>query len=107
MILEHALLNVIPGREAEFERAFAEASSLIAAIDGYLGHTLRRGVEHSSRYLLLVRWRTLEDHTRGFRDSPQYQDWKRLLHHFYDPFPAVDHYGPVVAGSDAAAARVG
>jgi heme-degrading monooxygenase HmoA len=100
MILEHALLDVVPGQEAEFERAFAQASPIIASIDGYMGHTLRRGVEHSSRYLLLVRWRALEDHTRGFRDSPRYQEWKRLLHHFYDPFPAVDHYGPVLVGSD-------
>jgi heme-degrading monooxygenase HmoA len=86
MILKHALLDVIPGREAEFERAFAQAAPIIASIDGYLGHTLRRGMEQPSRYLLLVRWRALEDHTRGFRDSPQSQDWKGLLHHFYDPF---------------------
>ena len=39
-----------------------------------------------------VRWETLEAHEVGFRQSPQYQQWKKLLHHFYDPFPTVSHY---------------
>ena len=92
MILESAVLDVIPGRTREFEAAFAEAQRIIAASPGYLGHELRRCVEKPSRYLLLVRWRTLEDHTQGFRRSAPYQEWKRLLHHFYDPFPTVEHY---------------
>ena len=60
-----------------------------------MSHELQRCVERPGEYLLLVRWRTLEDHTAGFRGSPQYQDWKRLLHHFYDPFPVVSHYEAV------------
>jgi heme-degrading monooxygenase HmoA len=102
MILEAALLNVVPGREAEFEHAFEEASPLIASAGGYLGHALSRGLEQPSRYLLVVRWRTLEDHTRGFRGSPQYQGWKRLLHHFYEPFPTVEHFAPTGIGSPLA-----
>jgi heme-degrading monooxygenase HmoA len=100
MILEVAHLDVKPGSEADFERAFAEASPLIASIDGYLGHSLRRCIEVPARYLLLVRWRALEDHTQGFRGSPQYQEWRRLLHHFYDPFPVVEHFGPVLVGDE-------
>ena len=100
MILETAVLDVVPGREAEFERAFAQASPLIASIDGHLGHSLRRCLERPARYLLLVRWKTLEDHTHGFRGSPQYQEWKRLLHHFYDPFPVVEHFAAPVVGAD-------
>jgi heme-degrading monooxygenase HmoA len=92
VILEAALLHVRPGQEGEFEAAFREASPLIAATPGYLGHELQRCLEAPSKYLLLVRWQTLEDHTVGFRGSPQYQDWKRLLHHFYDPFPTVEHF---------------
>ena len=46
-------------------------------------------------YVLLGHWQQLEDHTVGFRQSPQYQEWRRLLHHFYDPFPSVLHYGPL------------
>lgn len=92
MILEVATLDVRWGQEAEFEAAFEEARGIIAAMPGYLGHELQRCVGKPSRYLLLVRWRRLEDHTVGFRGSAAYQDWKRLLHHFYDPFPVVEHY---------------
>ncbi len=92
MILEVAPLDVIADREVAFEAAFAEAQSIIAAMPGYISHELKRCIEKPSRYLLLVRWQTLEDHTEGFRGSPQYQQWKALLHHFYDPFPTVEHY---------------
>lgn len=92
MILEIAMLSVRPGLAAEFETAFAEASSIIASMPGYLGHSLQRCLEADHRYALLVRWRRLEDHTEGFRGSAEYQRWRALLHHFYDPFPAVEHF---------------
>ena len=100
MILEAAPLNVKPGQEAAFETAFLQAQRIISSMPGYVSHELQRCIERPGEYLLLVRWRTLEDHTAGFRGSPQYQDWKRLLHHFYDPFPVVSHYEAVhgVAG---------
>ncbi|MGH9451322.1 MAG: antibiotic biosynthesis monooxygenase family protein [Terriglobia bacterium] len=92
MILEVAMLNVIPGQEEQFEKAFRNASPIIASAVGYLSHELHRCVEDTSKYLLLVRWRSLEDHILGFRQSGVYQDWKRMLHHFYNPFPAVEHF---------------
>ena len=92
MILESAVLDVKPGEESAFEAAFARAQRIIAASPGYLSHELQRCIERPNRYLLLVRWRTLADHTEGFRKSAPYQEWKRLLHHFYDPFPTVEHY---------------
>ena len=95
MILESAVLDVKPGQAREFEAAFDTAQMIIAASPGYRGHELRRCIEKPGRYLLLVRWRTLEDHTEGFRKSAPYQEWKRLLHHFYDPFPTVEHYEAV------------
>ena len=95
MILEAALLQVRPGSEAAFEAAFRRASPLIAASPGYLGHELQRCLEAPGKYLLLVRWVTLEDHTVGFRGSPAYQEWRRLLHHFYEPFPTVEHFTAV------------
>jgi heme-degrading monooxygenase HmoA len=96
VILEVAHLDVIPGREAEFEAAFAQAERIIAAVPGYIEHSLQRCVEDPSRYLLLVRWQRLEDHTETFRQSAGYQTWKALLHHFYDPFPVVEHYAPII-----------
>lgn len=95
MILELAILNVIPGREAEFEAAFRQAQAIISSMPGYQSHELRRCVEAANRYVLLVHWATLEDHTVGFRGSSGYQEWKRRLHHFYDPFPTVEHYEAV------------
>jgi heme-degrading monooxygenase HmoA len=61
-------------------------------MSGYISHELQRCLEVEHRYILLVRWQTLEDHTIGFRTSPEYQQWRSLLHHFYDPFPIVEHY---------------
>ena len=95
MILEVATLDVKPGQEAAFERDFAAASVFIGSIDGYVSHELQRCVEKPSRYILLARWQTLEAHTEGFRKSPQYSEWKKLLHHYYDPFPMVEHYAVV------------
>lgn len=89
------MLNVKPGQSEDFEAAFREASPLIASMPGYLSHELQRCLEAEDKYLLLVRWQTLEFHTVGFRQSPQYQEWRRLLHHFYDPFPVVEHFEPV------------
>jgi heme-degrading monooxygenase HmoA len=95
MILEVAILDVIPTRGTEFESAFAEAKAIIASMPGFVSLELQKCLEHKSKYVLLVRWKTLEDHTLGFRHSPQYPEWKSLLHHFYDPFPTVEHYEPV------------
>ena len=95
MILESAVLDVKPGQADAFEAAFAKPQRIIAASPGYLGHELKRCIEQPNRYLLLVRWRTLEDHTEGFRKSAPYQEWRKLLHHFYDPFPTVEHYEAV------------
>jgi heme-degrading monooxygenase HmoA len=92
MILEAAMLQVKQGLTVQFEQSFKEASPLIASIDGYLGHELQHCVEDDHKYLLLVRWRSLEDHTIGFRESAKYQEWKALLHHYYSPFPVVEHY---------------
>ena len=99
-----AVLQVKAGEAQRFLAAFAEAEPLIAASPGHLSHELHRCVEDPDQFLLLVRWRTLEDHTHGFRGSPQYQRWKALLHHFYDPFPTVLHY-ELERSSDRAAGQ--
>src|SRR5690554_2609965 len=97
MITEHALLPVKPGLETEFEEAFASARPVIASMPGFRGLTLSRGIERGSSYLLLVSWDSLEAHEVGFRGSPEYQEWKRMLHHFYNPFPLVEHYRQVAS----------
>jgi len=92
MILEAAILQVRSGSEPDFEEACRKASVIISSMPGYISHELHRCLEAKGKYLLLVRWQRLEDHTVGFRGSPEYQEWKRLLHHFYEPFPTVEHF---------------
>jgi heme-degrading monooxygenase HmoA len=95
MVTEHAVLDVRPGSESAFEAAFGEARSLIASMPGFLSLELHRCLEEPSRYLLLVAWARLEDHTEGFRKSAEYEEWRRLLHGFYEPFPTVEHFSLV------------
>jgi 2-hydroxychromene-2-carboxylate isomerase len=92
MILEVAILDVKPAETGDFEASFARAVSILRAAPGHVSHELRRCTEKPNRYVLLVRWRALEDHVEGFRKSAAYLEWKRLLHHFYDPFPTVEHF---------------
>ena len=92
MITEHALLPVVPGREEEFLAAMEAAKSIIAASPGFLSLRVERCIERPSTFLLLVEWEHLEDHTERFRGSPAYTEWRSALHHFYDPFPVVEHF---------------
>jgi heme-degrading monooxygenase HmoA len=92
MVLEHALLDVISGLEVEFEEAFSRARDVISKSPGFISLKIVRGIERPSAYLLLVEWESLEDHTIGFRQSARYAEWRELLHHFYDPFPVVEHF---------------
>jgi heme-degrading monooxygenase HmoA len=95
MILEMAVLNIRPGESPAFEAAFAVALAIISASPGFDHLELRRCLETPDRYLLLVGWDSLEAHTEGFRGSPEFERWREMLHHFYDPFPTVEHYEPV------------
>jgi heme-degrading monooxygenase HmoA len=97
MIIEHALLPVISGREEEFERMLKVATPLISSMPGFQGLRVSRSIETPTTYLLLVEWETLEHHTEGFRQSPQYEQWRALLHEFYDPFPLVEHFEVVTS----------
>ena len=99
MILEVAILDVKPGKEREFETAFKQAQTIISGMPGYISHQLQKCIEKSDRYILLVNWEKLEDHTIGFRDSAEYQEWRALLHHFYNTFPEVEHYESVYSNT--------
>jgi len=92
VILEVAILDVKEGEEGCFESAFSRAQLIISSMEGYVSHQLKKCIEKPNRYIFLVNWETIENHTIDFRESKQYQEWKKLLHHFYDPFPEVQHY---------------
>ena len=91
-VLEVAILNVRPGEADDFLAAFARAEALISSADGFGGLELRRCIEDDHRFLLLVHWDAVASHKVGFRTSDAYREWSALLHHFYDPFPVVEHY---------------
>lgn len=92
MILEAFIAHIKPGQESDFETALGDAAPIISAMKGFISIELQRCLEATGQYLILIQWETLEDHTVGFRGSPQYQEWCARLHHFYEPMPTVQHY---------------
>ena len=96
MILEVAMLQIKPGLSNDFEKNFITAEKIVSAINGFISLSLKKCLEVENKYILLIKWETLESHTIGFRTSEVYNDWKALLHHFYDPFPTVEHYVEVI-----------
>ena len=92
MILEAVMIQVKPGQEENYEDDFRKASQIISTMQGYINHELQRCIEVKGKYLLLVRWETLESHTVDFRGSNEYQVWRKLLHPYYEPFPIVEHF---------------
>lgn len=92
MILEVAILYVKQEQTDQFEADFKTAAQYISSIAGYISHSLQKCIEQNNKYILLVNWEKLEDHTIGFRQSAAYNNWKALLHHHYDPFPIVEHF---------------
>lgn len=95
MILEVAPLRIRPGQAERFENSFRQAQAIISAVPGYVSHELQRCVERPDEYVLLVRWESIDAHQVNFRGSPDYEQWRKLLHHYYDPFPTVLHYEAV------------
>ncbi len=92
MILEIASFKIQPGQSAGFEAAFIQASKVIAAATGYVSHQLQRSVDVEHHYVLLVQWQTLADHMVGFRESPLFVEWRKLLGPFFAAPPEVEHY---------------
>ncbi len=93
MILERALFAIKPGQAEDFEKAFALAAPLIRAAKGCVQADMRPGIENPDSYILLVLWDSVDDHMKGFRESPAFTEWRGLLGpHFASP-PAMEHYG--------------
>jgi heme-degrading monooxygenase HmoA len=103
MILEAATLNMTSERKPQFEAASAEARKIVSAMPRFLSLQLHRRIESDGRYLLLAQWRSVEDHTVGFRQSPQFQRWRELIGPYFAAAPFVEHYnlvcGDVLAGA--------
>ena len=95
MIMEHAIISIRTGSEADFEAAFEQARLVIATAQGFGSLNLSRCIETPGQYLLLVEWETLEDHTVGFRESELFVEWRRLLSPYFESLPEVTHFTPL------------
>ena len=98
MIVEFALLTIRPGSEPQFEAAFPQAIKVLGGTPGYLSHELRRSMETPNRYALMVQWRSLEDHTVGFRGSPAFMQWRAMIGPYLHGAPVVEHFRSVARG---------
>ena len=93
MILEVADIRIAPGRQAEFDAAIERGvRTVIAQARGYGGFEVRKCVETPERYLLMIRWATLEDHTVGFRNGPLFPQWRAIVGPFFASPPLVEHF---------------
>lgn len=95
MIQEHAIIYVQSKRTSEFEKVFESAILNITPCEGYISHSLSRCIESPGKYLLSIKWATLEDHTVKFRESENFLKWRSLVSPFFDKTPEVEHYSAV------------
>jgi heme-degrading monooxygenase HmoA len=93
MILEIADIRIHPGRNADFEAAIRHGvESVIATAKGFRGYKVNRGVESHERYVLMIYWETLEDHTVDFRGGPLFAQWRAIVGPFFAAPPQVEHF---------------
>ena len=92
MSLELATIDIKPGSNQEFEKNLEKAQSVISQSKGYIGHQFQKCIEQDNRYVLLIRWQTLEDHTKSFRESELFKEWRALIVPFFESPPFVQHY---------------
>ena len=94
MILEVADMRIAPGQQAAFDEAIVRGLTTVACqAKGFRGWKVNRSIESPERYLLMIFWDTLEDHTVGFfRLGPLFAQWRAIVGpHFAQP-PVVEHF---------------
>ena len=100
MILEIADIRIQPGRQAEFDAAIQRGvSDVIAKAKGFQGFKINKGIESPERYVLMIFWETLENHTVDFRQSPAFTEWRTIVGPYFAEPPVVEHFS-LLAKSD-------
>lgn len=100
MILEQADITITPGKQAEFDIAIQRGvDTVISKAKGFVGYQVQKGIESPERYLPLIRWETLENHTVDFRESAAFQDWRALVGPFFAKPPVVEHFTLLAASA--------
>ena len=93
MILEIADIRIAPGRAADFEAAIRLGVDTVASkAKGFRGYQVNKGIETPERYVLMIQWDTLEDHTVGFREGPLFPQWRAIVGPFFAAPPVVEHF---------------
>ena len=92
MILERAIFAIRPGEADQFAAAFAKARPFIESAVGFNRLEMRQGIENPDSFILLVWWKTVEDHMKGFRESDAFVQWRAILGPLFASPPAVEHY---------------
>ena len=92
MVLELAKIDIKSGMNAEFEQYLAQAQAVLQRADGYISHEFHRCIETPNRYILLIKWVSLEAHTEGFRGSELFTEWRALIGSFFENPPSVEHF---------------
>lgn len=93
MILEIADIRIAAGQQAAFEEAIQRGiATVISRARGFAGWKVNRGVESPERYVLMIFWQTLEDHTVHFREGPLFPEWRAIVGPFFAAPPVVEHF---------------
>ena len=93
MILEIADIRIAPGKQAEFDAAIQHGVETVASkAKGFRGYQVNKGVESPERYLLMIYWDTLENHTVDFREGPLFPQWRDIVGPFFVAPPSVEHF---------------
>jgi heme-degrading monooxygenase HmoA len=93
MILELADIRIQPGKQTEFDAAIQRGvTDVIAKAKGFCGYKINKGIESPERYVLMIFWETLENHTVDFRQSAAFQEWRAIVGPYFAAPPAVEHF---------------
>jgi heme-degrading monooxygenase HmoA len=93
MILELVDIRIHPGKQKEFDAAIVRGlDQVISKAKGYSGHRINKGIESPDRYILMIFWETLENHTVDFRESAAFQEWRSIVGSFFAAPPTVEHF---------------
>ncbi|MEH1013241.1 antibiotic biosynthesis monooxygenase family protein [Micromonospora sp. CPCC 206060] len=97
MVLEVALIDVVPGQEEQFAAAYAEGHTVLAGTPGCRSVRMTRGIESPSRFVLLVEWDSVEAHEQEFRATERFTRWRTLIGPYFAGPPVVEHFTDVPA----------
>ncbi len=93
MILEIADIRIPPGKQDEFDRAIQHGlDTVISKAQGFRGYKVNHGVESPERYILMIYWNSLEDHTVAFRQGPLFAQWRAIVGPYFAQPPVVEHF---------------